>query len=44
MKKMMLGLCALVMCFFMAACGGEKSGAEKMEALIVNLKKTLIHI
>jgi len=39
MKKMMLGLCALVMCFFMAACGGEKSGAEKMEALIEDLQQ-----
>lgn len=39
MKKVMLGLCALVMCFFMAACGGEKSGAEKMEALIEDLQQ-----
>jgi hypothetical protein len=27
------------MCFFMAACGGEKSGAEKMEALIEDLQQ-----
>ena len=36
----MLGLCALVMCFFMAACSGEKSGAAKMEALIEELQSS----
>lgn len=40
MKKVMLGLCALVMCFFMAACSGEKSGAAKMEALIEELQSS----
>ena len=40
MKKVMLGLCALVMCFFMAACSGEKSGAAKMEALVEELQNS----
>ena len=40
MKKVMLGLCALMMCFFMAACSGEKSGAAKMEALIEELQSS----
>lgn len=39
MKNVMLGLCALMMCFFMAACSGEKSGAEKMDALIEDLQQ-----
>lgn len=38
MKKMMMGLCALMMCFLMAACG-EKTGISKMEALVEDVQK-----
>ena len=38
MKKVMMGLCALMMCFLMTACG-EKSGISKMEALVEDVQK-----
>lgn len=38
MKKIFVGLCALVMCFMVAACG-SKTGADKVNALIEDCQK-----
>lgn len=42
MKKVMFGLCTLMMCFFIAACGGNNGGKEENDEKEVKELKELI--